>query len=464
MLNNRQNKVAFFNMLSIVIMRGFSVITAPIFSRLLGTNGYGVTSNYSVWVGIVTIVFSLQTHGTLINAISEFPTEEQHKYRSSIMSLSMLFFVVCSIFVFVFIKPISEKLDMNWVLITLILFQSFGGFCLNFMNTKLTYEMRAGQNVLRSTIVSVGNLLLSIILVIVMPKSINYFGKVVGPAVSTGIMGIVFCVHTLKVGKTFYNKKYWAFCLSLVLPLVFYNLSSLLLGHIDILMVRWLCGTADSGIYGYAFNFCGILTTLFGALNKTWVPFFFEDCRNGDTEKIKKQAKNFLDVFTALSIGFLLLYKDVFSVYAREDFWGGMKTIPLFVACTYVNFLCTFPFNFEHYNKKMNVIATSTIVSSILNVILNVILIKRYGIVGAAVATFLSYFVQFLIHCIYVKKCMKNENYPFGMRIVGKYLTVFMLFAVIMIIGIDNTIANRVLSIVIAVISLYKMYKRKSII
>ena len=43
-----KNKIAFFNFLSNILLRGISVFTAPVFSRLLGTSGYGVLSVYNI--------------------------------------------------------------------------------------------------------------------------------------------------------------------------------------------------------------------------------------------------------------------------------------------------------------------------------------------------------------------------------------------------------------------------------
>ena len=39
----KQNKVAFFNILSVILLNGISMITAPLFSRILGDSGYGKT-------------------------------------------------------------------------------------------------------------------------------------------------------------------------------------------------------------------------------------------------------------------------------------------------------------------------------------------------------------------------------------------------------------------------------------
>ena len=67
---NRRNRVAFFNILSTVLLRGISIFTAPLFTRLLGTGGYGVTQIYNTWVAVIAIVFTLQTQGTLVNALT----------------------------------------------------------------------------------------------------------------------------------------------------------------------------------------------------------------------------------------------------------------------------------------------------------------------------------------------------------------------------------------------------------
>ena len=77
----RRNRVAMFNILSTVLLNGISIITGPLFSRLLGTSGYGVFKIYNIWVSVAAILFTLQTQGTLVNARVEYSEEEQKKYQ-----------------------------------------------------------------------------------------------------------------------------------------------------------------------------------------------------------------------------------------------------------------------------------------------------------------------------------------------------------------------------------------------
>lgn len=418
---NRRNRVSFFNILSTLLLYGISIFTAPLFSRLLGTGGYGNVSNYNVWVSTLAIAATLQTQGTLVNARVEYPEELQPKYQSSVMTLSFLVFAIVTALVLLFLEPISSFLSLSRFFIFLVLFQAIGTFGVNFMNTKLTYEMKAGRNMLLSVGTSVATLVLSLILVLWLPKEINYYGRILAIALVYGVLGLSLCGYVFYKGRTFYNREYWRFCIPLAIPYVFYNLADLLLGHSDVVMLRTLLDENVSGIYSMAFQFGTILFTIFGALNNTWVPFFYEDTKQGRLEAVQDQSKNFLELYTVLSVGFILLGKEVFHLFAGPDFWGSTDLIPIFVASHYLNFLCTFPINYEYYHKKVKMVAAATITSSCINIALNYVLIRHMGMSGAALATVLSHSLQFLMHYAYVRFLLGKESYPFRVSLWAPY-------------------------------------------
>lgn len=422
----RQNRVAFFNILSTVLLNGISIITGPLFSRLLGDSGYGTLRIYNVWVSVIAILFTLQTQGTLVNARVEYPEEAQKRYQSSVMSLSLLVFLACSATVLVLLKPISAMLKLEPALIGLMLLQAFGTFCVNFLNTKYTYEFKAGRNMVTSLAVTLVTLTLSVLLILQLPHETRYYGRIVAIASTYGLIGIPVCILILARGKTFFNREYWKFCVALAIPAVFHNLSDLILGQSDQVMLQHMTDVATVGHYGYAWQFANILFVLFGALNKTWCPFFFEEMKQGKREAMMAKTRNFLELFTVLACGFVLLTPEVFHIYAREDYWSGTTVIPLFVASYYINFLCTFPVNFEYYHKQTKVVAVVTIFSSLVNVVLNYFFIKAIGMHGAALATVLSHGLQLLLHYVYCRFRLKQGEYPFKIGLWAKFALGFL--------------------------------------
>lgn len=460
----QRNRVTFFNILSTCLLYGISIFTAPLFSRLLGTGGYGNLSNYNVWVSVLAIAATLQTQGTLVNARVEYPESEQARYQSSVMTLSFLVFFIVSLVVLSLLGPISSLLKVSRFFVVLVLFQSIGTFGVNFMNTKLTYELKAGRNMLLSVFTAVSSLVLSLIFVLTMPKEINYYGRILANAAVYGILGLGLCLYVLLKGKTLFSAKYWRFCIPLAIPYVFYNLADLLLGHSDVVMLRQLSGDTVSGIYSMAFQFGTILFTIFGALNNTWVPFFFEDTKQGRQDAVMNQSKNFLEVYTVLSAGFMLLGTEVYHLFAGQDFWDSTKLIPVFVASHYLNFLCTFPINYEYYHKKVRVVAVATISSSLVNIALNYVFIRAYGMPGAALATVVSHTLQFAMHYLYTRYLLGKGSYPFGISLWGRYALCFVCIMLLVYLLPDAWLVRWALGAAIGLWELLRIRKRKVLI
>ena len=416
----RRNRVAMFNILSTVLLNGISIFTGPLFSRMLGTSGFGVLKIYNIWASVAAILLTLQTQGTLVNARVEYPEEEQKRYQSSVMAMSVLMFLLCGSVIGIFIQPISRLLKLEPLLIGLMLLQAFGTYCVGFLNTKYTYEFKAGRNMVISLAVTLVNLVLSVVLILQLPQEIKYYGRVTAIATTYALVGIPACILILLQGRTFFHREYWKFCIVLAIPAVFHNLSDLILGQSDQVMLQQLMDTSTVGCYGYAWQFANILFIIFGALNRTWCPFFFDEMKEGKLGAMMDKTRNFLELFTILACGFILLAPEVYHVYGSRDYWSSTGIIPLFVASYYLNFLCTFPVNFEYYHKKTKVVAAVTIFSSLLNVALNYVLIKAIGMAGAALATVMSHGIQLLLHHLYCRK-LGQGAYPFPMKVWVAY-------------------------------------------
>ena len=381
-------------------------------------------------MAVFAIVLTLQTQGTLVNARMEYPEEEQNRYQASVMGMSMLMYLLCSGIILCLLNPISNALKLSKFLVILMLIQAFGTFCVNFLNQKFVYEFKAGRNMLLSLGVTLTTLVLSVVLILQLPKDINYYGRVVAIAATYGIIGIPVCIYILAKGKTLFRKEYWKFCIVLAIPTVFYNLSDLILGQSDKVMVQQILGISAAGLYSAALNFGGIVFTIFTALNNSWCPFFFDDMKMGNRENVREKAKNYLELFTVLAVGFILLSKEVYPIFVDSSFLSGTKMIPIFVSSYFINFLCTFPINYEYYHKQTKVVAVVTIVSSLVNVGLNFVLIQQFGMVGAALATMISHCLQLMLHYCYTRYILGKKEYPFGIQLWIGYAAAYFIVVI----------------------------------
>lgn len=461
----KQNRVAFFNILSVILLRGISIFTGPVFYQLLGDSGYGIMKIYNVWVSVVAIVFTLLTYGTLVNARVEYREEEQEGYQSSVMTMSVLAYLVFSTLVLLLIRPISALLKLSPLLIVLMLIQAFGTFAVSFLNTKFTYEFKAGRNMVISLVVALVSFALSICLILPMPAESRYLGRILGNVITYGCIGIPVCVYILWKGKTFFRRDYWKFCIVLAVPAIFHNLSDLILGQSDLVMLQQMRGETLVGQYSIAWTLANVIFVIFGALNQTWCPFFFDELKAGKREAVLAKTVNFLELYTVLSVGFILLAPEVFRLYTLgKNIQDNTMLIPIFVSSYYLNFLCTFPVNYEYYHKKTQVVAAVTIGSSLLNLGLNYVLIRAMGMAGAALATALSHSVQLLLHYVYTRYKLGRGDYPFGVRLWWKYAAAYFAMVAVVYASGNAWVLRWGVGALIGLWELWRIWKRKVLI
>lgn len=456
------NRIAFFNFLSVLLLQGISFISAPLFSRLLSTDGYGNLASFSTWAGIAATVLSLQTFVTIANARVEFSEEEQSAYQSAAMALSLLSFGIGAAVMAVLAGPISRGLQIERWMIGLLLLQAFGTFGVNFLSSKFTYEFKADKNMLLSVFMAVASMGVALLFVLNSPQETRYLGRILGNALVYCGVGIIGCSWILCKGKKLYNRRYWRFCLVLGVPLVFQNLAYSILGSSDILMLKQMAGASESGIYSLAFTLSGIMFTIFNALNNSWVPFFFDDMKQGRMEQVKSQGSHFLELYTVLSVGFVLLVREVYHLYADESYWLGLELIPVFTASYFANMLCTFPVNFELFHKKTGAIAAATVAAALVNLVLNYVFIRLFGMTGAAIATLLSHCLQLAIHQVYSRSVLRS--YPFRLALELKYTAVFLAAVALFYLGKDAWYLRWLLGAAIGVWELNQIRKRRSLL
>ena len=410
-----KNKITLINILSTIILQGLAFVSGPIFSTALGTNNYGITAVYLTWVQLASTIFSLQAVGMLAAAKVTYSDEVQEQYQSSVFSLATLSYLCFSVATIVLLLFTFKWFEVNIIMVLLGLMQGWGLYCVSSMNGKFTYEFKAGRNFILSVTTSILTIGVSLLLIYSLPPKENYWGRIIGQSSVYTVIGIILFAYILKKGKTVYNKEYWKFTLPLSIPTIFHLLAYIVLNQSDKVMLQNMLDNSTAGVYALACTFSNLLISIYHAFNNSWVPYYYEYTKHDEIEKIRKHSKNYIELFTILTVGFIFLSREVFHIYAHEGFWEGTEMIPLFSIGNYFVFMYSFAVNFEFYNKKTKAIAAGTSLAAIANIILNLILIYMFGMIGAVIATAISHGLQFGFHYISAKK-IKTMDFPYRIK------------------------------------------------
>ena len=416
------NRVIVINVLCTALLNGISMIMMPVYSHLLGTDVYGLAAIYTTWATVFSTVIGVQLASSLAVAQKDFPPEQQTAYQANGVYLGAGMCIILSLLIAVFRDPIASALGLPTWSVLLLAPHGFGLFCVNFLSSKFTYEFKQEKNLLVSVSMSLGAAVISVGLILLLPEEYRYLGKVTGTAIPQIICGIlVVFIMARKVGF-FVHGDYTKYAVTYGLPLVFSNLCLQVFSSSDKLMLQRLDSNSAVGIYSLAFNFAGVISSIWYALNHAWSPFYYQYERAGDDSVLLEHMRNFVRLFSVLTAGFLLLSPEVYRIFAASDFWSGSILIPVFVLGFYANFIGCFARNHQYYYKKTKTIATISVGAAIANVVLNFALIPLLGGLGAALATMLTQVLSMIFQWWSARRfASQTRAYPYSYRMFMPY-------------------------------------------
>ncbi|MGL5149168.1 MAG: oligosaccharide flippase family protein [Clostridium sp.] len=398
MKNNKLLKNGLLYTIGGLLLQGVNFFTLPIFTRLLSVESFGIVSIYNTWLSILAIFICFQSHGSIGIAKVNYSNEEFEDYTSNILLLSSVIFIFWIIIFLLFKSKIGILLNLSIEIIFIMLIQSFFNTIITLKSTIYIFEEKAKQKLSLSFLNIIFNVIFSIIFIKYLYEDKTYLGRIVGGAIPTIILGIYFYIDIIRKKMPKINLNHWKFCLTLTIPIIFHGLSGIVLGSSDRIMLEKYKGFYETGLYSLIYNFGMIISMIWGALNSAWIPWYYDNMKKENHSLIRKYSKNYLYIFTTLCIGFLMLSPEVIKIMAPEKYWTSIGFLPLIVGGYYFNYLYSFSVNYEFYSKKTTYIAFATTVAAGINFLLNLYFIPKYGGVGAALTTLVSYLAMFLFH------------------------------------------------------------------
>lgn len=461
------NKIGITTIIGTIGVELVNFCLIPIMTRELGTSGYGTISIYTVWCSVIIAICGLQTTQSVVYIVAEKDPKLHKEYFASMLACSLVCFLITGLCFSIINTVFDRILGFSTFLVIALFLHSFGNYSVNFANTIFIQKQQPIKQVLLSVSIALSTALLSIWMVhAIETEESKYIGRILGYTIPYVIIGTVISgcciIPYLKKIKLIYIKELLPLCL----PIIVHSLAGHVFTQSDRVMLGYISDSSAAGIYSFAYSIASLLSVVWITVNSFYQPFFFSYMKNQDIEQVDKKTKNFIELYTCGYAVFLFLIPELMTVYGGENFQGALWYLPIITLGIYFNFLYVFNSNYEIFYKKTKNIAKATTITAIINIVLNALLIPKYSIMGAAIATLLSSIVLFLIHLYYARKISKELNVQYVFKIntfiIGSAIAVLITICFYLL---QPYLAIRiVLGILIIIFSLWRIVIRKSII
>jgi O-antigen/teichoic acid export membrane protein len=375
------------------------------FARELGPQQIGVFFLFQALLGIFGIPADLGIGGAVTKRISEGKPADEIFSTALLLKLVPLTLVVTGILLFRDLINTYLGAELAMFLVAALVLQSFAGLAIQ----ALRGELRVGETALPSLsrqIVYVG--IGAMLVVLGVGALALVYGLLAGLIVmmvwghsrSSVSIGRPSLAHA----RSLFDYSKYAFISSVGGS--FYN-------WMDVAIIGFFLTQSHVGVYEVAWRITTIVMLLSRAIAGTIFPqvsqWHAEDATKRIEELLPKAIAPSLFLVIPAFFGTVLLSRDILGlVFGKEYITGWLVLIILMGEKTIHSVHVILGRSLQAINRP-DLAARAGIIAMLLNLVLNVILIWKFGIVGAAVATAVSFIANSLLHAYYLSRTISIQ-------------------------------------------------------
>ena len=446
-------KASFWFLVCSFLQKGISVITTPIFTRILTAEEYGQFNVFNSWLNIVAIFVTMYLYaGVYSQGIVKF-SEERKPFSSSMQGLTLTLVLVWMIVYLVFKNFWNSlfSLTTNQMLLMFLIIWTTAVY--NFWSYEQRAQVKYRNLVILTIVVSILKPLVSIILILHSEDKV--LARILGLAIVELVAYLGLFIVQMRNGKKYFIGKFWKYALMFNIPLIPHYLSQVVLASSDRIMISKLVGDTEAGIYSLAYSLSLIMTLFNSALMQTLSPWIYNKIKLKQIKDISSIGYLSLIGIAIVNLILILLAPDLVKIFAPSEYYDTIWAIPPVSMSVFFMYSYDLFAKFAFYKEKTKTIMIVSIMGAVLNIVLNNICIPKYGYVAAGYTTLVCYLIYSIGHYILMKRiCTQSFNgeCPYSTKKLLAISLIFLTFGFIFMITYSYTIFRYAIIIIITIL------------
>ncbi|WP_422859783.1 polysaccharide biosynthesis C-terminal domain-containing protein [Flagellimonas sp. S174] len=411
-----------------------AVNTVFLYTKILPDSYYGLVTFILASGAILMPLMAFGVHNTIVKFHSHYQETEKDGFLTLMLLTPLLGTMPVCCLVFCFYEPLGNLVsqenpmvkDYLWYVffvgLSMAYFEVFYAWC------KVHLKSVFG-NFMKEVFGRVGVTVLLVLLYFEVFSLDTFFKLLVGLYILRAIVLKIYAfrIHFPKLDFSFPNNTKEVLLYSLLLILG--GSAALILLEIDKVMINQFVQIENVAYYGVAVYIATVIIVPSRAMHQITYPLTAELLNNGDSFGLEAlYKKTSLTLFIASGILFLLIVLNLEDLYLLlpENYRDGFFIVFLIGMAKVLDSLLGNNNSILYNSKYYKTILIFGVGLSALTIALNLLLIPKYGIEGAALASFISIFLFNLTKIVFVK--LKFGILPFTK-------STFKVFAALVLLG-----------------------------
>ncbi|PEL13550.1 lipopolysaccharide biosynthesis protein [Bacillus sp. AFS017336] len=396
----------------IVLLLGF--ISSPLNTRLFSPSEFGKFSMFLLCSNFINSFILLGVDQSFMRFFHEEEVKNRSKLLYKTLKLPLILCSIISILIIVFktyfLKFMYNISYANNELISLFVINNFAMIFNRYALLLLRMQQKGKLFSLLNIFQKLCNILILLLLFLLYD---NKFIVLIYAFVITNIM--------VSIIGIILEKKLWKFnnkgkrintsmkeLLNYGIPLLFTFLITWIFQSFDRLFIKHFYGYKELGIYSAAFSIIALLVSFQSTFTTFWTPVAFQRFNENKNDKHFFEKINQIITIIMFIIGLILITsKDLIILLLGSKYRAASDIIPFLLLMPIMTTISeTTVIGINFYKKTIYHIYIALIVA-IVSIIGNYTLVPRFGIVGSAFSTSVTYIVFFIFRTYFSGKLFR---------------------------------------------------------
>ncbi|MBR5139645.1 MAG: oligosaccharide flippase family protein [Clostridia bacterium] len=410
--------------------RGSSVIFAPIYTRLLLPEEYGIYSLFISFMGIISIFSTLEiSGGAVYRALREF--EDEKRVSSAAIGLISITSLLTFLAYLLFSDFINSFSKLNTYLTVILFVQVFlnGIRAIKSSSAKFSYDKKLP--LLEGIFFSFISPFLSITFLILFDKS--EYSKIYASLLSSIAFSAPIIFTTLKQGaKRLFDKRVWIFLIKYSLPTVPHFLSMSLIWQIGKICVANSFSTAETALLSLAISVSLIPSVISTGIQSAMVPWLTRRLPEGSAgrKRIYSLLLTAFFPFCLLVVLFLLICPELFVLLSTKAYYPALIAVyPIALGVPLLFLSAIFSSEISHYKRTL-FITFGSLSGMFFSLICNLLFTSKVGFLLPAILIPPAFFIINTVYVLFLRLKLHDIELP-----IAKLILIFFAFSILVLIA-----------------------------
>ena len=375
----------------------------PLYTNILSPEEYGIVTNIQDTSQLLLPLACMGIANAIIRFGLDSACDKKAVFTGGLAALGMGTVLLALLYPALSVEPALQ--GYRWLVYVYVIVSCARNLCSQFVRARQLTRLYAFDGLLNTVT------LVAFDVIYLVPCKLGVTGYILATVTADAFSALFLTVIAglyRYVDLRAFDKALFRDMLKYSVPLIPSSIFWWITNASDKKFVLYMLGSEQSGLYGFAYKIPNLLMLVSTLFTEAWQLSAVADAGEGAA-----RSRFFSRVFAGyqgiLSMGAsgIILFAKVFVRLldgSGGSYFAAWHYIPILVIATVYSCYASYMSSVYMVTKKSSLNLYTTMAGALLNLLLNALLIPKFGVNGATVATFLSYLLVFCLRAVNTRR------------------------------------------------------------